>query len=217
MKLIVISSPDKVPDEISIVLELFREGLQYFHVRKPRFTKRDMTEYIEAFPENYRNRLVLHSYHQLAYQYKLAGVHLSRRHRKRGKMYFLQLWFRRIMHPKMIVTRSFHKLTDLTTDKRRYAHVFLSPIFDSISNSSLSAGFSKRALLIIINQSKHDVLALGGVRPENMKTIFELGFAGAAMLGAIWKEDHNPVQVFCEARDSAYEAFKNQRLFLQEN
>ena len=35
MKLIIITSPDFIPDEASIVTELFKAGLDLLHVRKP--------------------------------------------------------------------------------------------------------------------------------------------------------------------------------------
>ena len=35
MKLIIITSPDFIPDEARIVTELFKAGLDLLHVRKP--------------------------------------------------------------------------------------------------------------------------------------------------------------------------------------
>ena len=36
MKLIIITSPDFIPDEARIVTELFKAGLDLLHVRKPK-------------------------------------------------------------------------------------------------------------------------------------------------------------------------------------
>lgn len=191
---------------------MFQLGLEYYHIRKPKFSRREMAQFIEAFPERYRDRLVLHAYHSLAFHYKLGGIHLSRKHRKRGRMYFFRLFMKRLLKPNLVVTRSFHKLTAITSDKRKYTYVFLSPVFDSISNSSLSAGFSKRALAIINREASHNVIALGGVGPEHMKLVKELGFAGAAMLGSLWKEASDPVAEYKKASESAFEASKTARL-----
>jgi thiamine-phosphate pyrophosphorylase len=208
MKLVVISSNDKYDNEVTLVCEMFRRGLALFHVRKPKFSRSDMESYLQAFPPMYHKRIIIHSFHDLAFKYKLAGIHLSRHHRKRGKLYFARLMITRLLNPGLMVTRSFHKLTDLGANKRVYSYVFLSPVFDSISNSTLSAGFSQRALLIMIKASRNEVLAMGGVKPKHLVLAAELGFAGVAMLGGIWNADKDPVSAFQEAHDATRNLFK---------
>ncbi|MGB3464087.1 MAG: hypothetical protein WBA74_02415, partial [Cyclobacteriaceae bacterium] len=85
MKIVVVSSPKDQPDEIVEVIRMFEAGLENFHIRKPRLNRKELTDYIKLFPEKYRDRLVIHSYHGLASGLKLGGIHLSRKHRKRGK------------------------------------------------------------------------------------------------------------------------------------
>jgi len=175
MKLVVVSSPKNHPDEIAEVIKMFDLGLEYFHIRKPRMGKKQLAEYIKQFPMKYRERIVIHSYHGLASKLKLGGIHLSRKHRKRGKFYQLKLSIKQLVNRKMRVTRTFHKLTDVTNDRRKYAYTFLSPVFDSITHSTLSGGFSKRALLVMIPQAKQPVLAMGGVTSDRFEEIKELG------------------------------------------
>ncbi len=74
----------------------------------------------------------------------------------------------------------------------------LSPVFDSISKFGYKAGFNKQELKDGIAAWKsfqkeenrtQKLFALGGVEAENIAELAELGFDGAAVLGAVW---HNP-------------------------
>lgn len=203
MKIIVISSPKEHPNEIVEVIRMFEAGLEHFHIRKPRLNKKQLTEYIKQFPEKYRKNIVIHSYHGLASSLNLGGIHLSRKHRKRGRLYQVRLYFRRKFDRKLLVTRTFHKLTDITNEKRKYSYTFLSPVFDSITHSTLSGGFSKRALLIMIPQAKQPVYALGGVTEERFPEIIDLGFEGAVLLGSVWNSEEAPHIVFKKALAAA--------------
>lgn len=200
LKLVVFSSPVSIENEVQEVLRMFDAGLESFHVRKPHMSKKEMVIFIKQFPKKYRKRIVLHGYHALADQYQLGGIHLSRQHRKRNKFYHFKIWLKKKLYPKMMLTRTFHKLTDITSDKRQYTYAFLSPVFDSVSQSTLSGGFSKRALLIMIPQAKQPIYALGGITTERIKDIAALGFHGAALHGFLWEEsDELPSQKFKKA------------------
>ncbi|MEM9052785.1 MAG: thiamine phosphate synthase [Bacteroidota bacterium] len=199
MKIVVVSSPKEQPNEIVEVIKMFELGLEHFHIRKPKMGRRQLTEYIKQFPERYREQLVIHSYHGLCFSLKLGGIHLSRKHRKRGKLYQFKLFLRRTFGRELVVTRTFHKLTDLTNDRRKYSYTFLSPVFDSITHSTLSGGFSKRALLIMIPQAKQPVFAMGGVSSNRLAAVADLGFEGAVLLGSIWNAKEKPHEVFQRA------------------
>lgn len=203
MKIIVVSSPKDHPNEIVEVIRMFEAGLQHFHIRKPKLNRKQLTEYIKTFPEKYRKRLVIHSYHGLADKLNLGGIHLSRKHRKRGRLYRIRLLLKRKIHRDLLVTRTFHKLTDITNEKRKYSYTFLSPVFDSITHSTLSGGFSKRALLIMIPQARQPVYAMGGVTAERLPEILDLGFEGAVFLGSVWNSEEAPHMVFKKALAAA--------------
>lgn len=209
MEIIVISAPHEEPNEIEEVVRMFDSGLRHFHVRKPRMNKHQLSEYIRRFPEQFRKRMIIHSYHGLADHYKLGGIHLSREHRKRGRFYQLRLWIKRKFNPEMVITRTFHKLTDVTNDRRKYSYAFLSPVFDSVTRSSLAGGFSKRALLIIIPQARQPIYALGGVTTERLHECAEHGFHGAAFHGSVWEGDVPASQTFSEAKIIAREIEQN--------
>ncbi len=199
MEIVVFSTSKDEPSEIGEVIRMFEAGLNTFHIRKPKLSKNQLATYINQFPKKYHDRLILHTYHGLAFQLKLGGIHLTRKHRKRSKFYQFQLWLKRKKLPDFIITRTFHKMTDVTDDKRPYAYAFLSPVFDSVSQSTLAAGFSQRALHIIIPQAKQPIYAMGGVTVKHLKTIYKNGFAGAAFHGSLWEGDSSPSAIFKQA------------------
>jgi thiamine-phosphate pyrophosphorylase len=203
MRIVVMSSPKDEPNEVVEVIRMFEAGLEYFHVRKPRKNRRQLMEYIKDYPPRYHSRLILHSYHGLSSTFELGGIHLSRKHRKRGKIYRFKLFLKRRIKRDMVVTRTFHKLTDLSNDRRTYSYAFLSPVFDSITHSTLSGGFSKRALLMMLPQARQPIYAMGGVTPERLEQVAEYGFQGAVLVGAVWEGEDEPHSVFARTLEIA--------------
>src|SRR5665213_2665373 len=95
MKLILISPSDKNDSEIPFLIKMFENGLPTYHVRKVKYSTRKLRDYLLEVPEKYRNRLVIHSHHELALKFGLKGVYISRSHKKRKKRTWLRmLWFR---------------------------------------------------------------------------------------------------------------------------
>lgn len=203
MILIVMSGSNTVPDEPSKVVQMFKEGLHYYHIRKPRYTQKQLEEYILQFPQEYHKKLILHSHHRLAFRHKLGGIHLSRKHRQRSVGYRIKLWLLRKINPHLVVTRTFQRLTEISTDHRRYTYGFLNPVFDGISTHSLSGDFSPRALGLLLPHSPCPILALGGVTHKNLAEVQRLGFKGAALSGFVWKNS-NPVAAFHLAAEALY-------------
>ena len=69
-------------------------------------------------------------------------------------------------------------------------YLFLSPIFDSISKEGYRSAFTPAVLREAAARGLlgERVAALGGVRPELLPTLRDLGFGGAALLGCIWRD-----------------------------
>ncbi|MBN4051374.1 thiamine phosphate synthase [bacterium AH-315-M05] len=195
MKLIVISSHKKNPSEPEIITQLFKNGLEIFHLRKPRFSQKELEEYLNLIPVEFFKRITIHSYHKLALKYNLRGIHLTRRHRRQKFKLWLKIKYIESQNPNIKITASFHSLESLFEDDRNYDYVFLSPVFDSISKGNYQAKFSGHNLEIILSKTQHNVIALGGVDIDKIDKIKEMNFAGMALHGAIW-ESKDPVEAF---------------------
>lgn len=162
----------------------FPNGLEILHLRKPGASLADIEALIQNIKPEYYNRIVLHDAFELCQKYGLRGVHLNSRN---------SLAPNGVRH----ISRSCHSLEEVTEILSKvdmalaqydYSYVFLSPIFDSISKEGYGAAFSDDTLRQaaksgIINDK---VYALGGVDFSKLEYLEELGFGGAAMLGAAW-------------------------------
>ncbi|HIA37536.1 MAG TPA: thiamine phosphate synthase [Flavobacteriales bacterium] len=206
MKVIVLSTSKKYDDEEQIVSEMFKQGLQYFHLRKPNFSKSAMMNYLDAIPKKYHNRIVLHSKHSLAKTYNVKGIHLTKKHRQRVLRTWWQIKQIKSNKPNLIITTSFHSLETITGNKNNYNYVFLSPVFDSISKKNYQGKFNDSNLKLVLDNLKTKVIALGGVDITTIKEVQEMGFDGMGFLGGIWKST-NPLAQFinvkkeCERRN----------------
>ena len=200
MKFIVISSSSIHKGETELVSELFDNGLEIFHLRKPRVEKAKMKAYLDEIPNKYYDRIVLHSNYSLAASYKLGGIHLSRRtRRKKLRTWFEVMWLK-MRHSAIRISTSFHSIETLSKSGTKYEYVFLSPIFNSISKDKAQAKFVGPNLSAVFDNSAQKVIALGGIEASKIEEVGQMGFSGAAALGAIWSSD-NPVQTFLEINE----------------
>lgn len=196
MKIILISNTSDIDNEHLILQQLFEAGLEHFHIRKPKYSTARLKKYLDKIDRKYRNRVVIHTHHELAVPYNLKGIHLTNRHRKSR---FLQTWFMlkyiKFRKPDIQITTSFHVISSLLRYNPEYAYIFLSPIFDSISKVGYKNTFSEATLKEGLAKTKFQVIAMGGVKYEVMEKVKEFGFHGFALLGGIWNNP-DPVAEF---------------------
>lgn len=187
MELIIISNENSIDNEISIVIDLFNQGLELFHINKPNFCEDEMEQYILSIPEEYWDYLVLHQHYELAYKYELFGVHC------RADNEDLNHAFK---------SSSCNTIKDLQQIKNLLANfVLLGPVFDSISNPKQKSSFTKEELTKLLAKPRQNgIFAYGGVNEHNVEHCAQLGFEGVALQGAIWESKH-PISVFKNVRD----------------
>lgn len=184
MKLIVISNPTNFKNEHEILCSLFLSGLEYFHLRKPDFSKEEMENFLKEISPKYFNRIVLHSHHDLVERYNLYGKHISSNHIE-------------LKGDSQYISTSFHSLEEIENCKEKYDYVFLSPIFDSISKQHYPSNFDKKELaqFLIQHPKTVDIIALGGINKNTIYDAMKIGFDGVAVLGGLWISN-NPIETF---------------------
>jgi thiamine-phosphate pyrophosphorylase len=176
MKVIVITSEKFLEKEEQALNMLFESGLEILHLRKPGSEKTEFEDLLRKISEQYHSRIVIHDHFSLTEEYDLKGVHLNRRNPVyEGNKH-------------LSVSCSCHTLGEVSECKK-YDYLFLSPIFDSISKSGYTSGFSDNDLLKAAGEGIIDskVVALGGVDASNIGNLKSYGFGGAAVLGILWK------------------------------
>jgi|LauGreDrversion4_2_1035121.scaffolds.fasta_scaffold391548_2 thiamine-phosphate pyrophosphorylase len=189
MELILVSDFSPIVNEHQLLNQLFSNGLEVFHLRKRDYTLQQMMDYIQAIPAEFHPRIVIHSHFQLLSYFNLKGVHFN-------KQYTLQ-HFKNEASEDLYnlvslkhISLSVHSLNDILKLDREYNYVFISPVFDSISNRGYNAKIKIKTFqkFLETRNRKVKVIALGGIKEENIPLAFATGFDGVAMLGYIWNE-----------------------------
>lgn len=196
MKLIVISSSRLLENEAEMVTKLFEAGLETFHLRKLKISTRKMQEFIGQIPDFYHNRIFLHSHHNLTFKFNLGGIHLTSSHRKKEKRNWIFLRLMKLKNSNFKITTSIKTIGHLldSEDDKKYAYVFLSPVFDS-ENSRFQSGFTEHSLRSALSKTTYKVIARGGVDVSSIEKAKKLGFDGLAFYSSIWKSK-KPVEEF---------------------
>ena len=182
---IVITKPEMFPGEAEVVNTLFANGMQRLHLRKPGASEQEMAEWIGQIDLPFRQKIIVHDHHRLLRTMGLGGIHLNARNPE------APAWFsaERQKRGSVTLSRSCHSLEEIAQWKGVCDYLFLSPIFDSISKGGYTSAFTRETLL----QAYHDglfskpVYALGGVSADNIRSIYDYGFAGAAVIGSLWQ------------------------------
>lgn len=178
MKLIAMTTPTFFVEEDQIITALFEEGLDILHLRKPETPPMYSERLLTLIPQKYHKRIVVHDHFYLQEEFGLMGIHLNERNPNEPHDYSGHL------------TSSCQTLEEVKVKKRFYDYVLLFPVFDGISPSAMPAGFTLDELKAAEKSHVIDshVMALGGVREQNIRTVKKLGFGGAVLLGDLWNQ-----------------------------
>ena len=177
MRIIVITSPEFIPGEVSLINTLMEGGVWRMHIRKPQASLEEVRQLIQGIDSRWHERLSLHDHYELAMEYG-CGIHLNARNPQPPGGW------------QGMVSASCHSIEEVEEKKGMCDYVFLSPIFNSISKQGYAAAFSEEqlreaSLTGIIDKR---VMALGGVTPKRLPEIESRGFGGAAFLGHVWNQ-----------------------------
>jgi thiamine-phosphate pyrophosphorylase len=191
MRIVVISPESADPREVPAMEGFFAAGLERYHVRKPSWTAQELEEWLRGLPVEWRSRIVIHQHHGLASVLGLGGRHeRGDSQRAEGQ------------------SRSCHDLVALRRYLRSFAQVMFGPVFASLTKAGYGPApdFPWNELQGVLKardeRATATVLAIGGVTAGRLGRCAELGFDGAAVMGAVWSEA-DPVRAFAEITEAA--------------
>ena len=99
-----------------------------------------------------------------------------------------------------ILSTSIHSL-DEADGLVDFDYAFFGPLFDSISKPGYKgkdlAGFKLPGHL------KTKLVALGGITPDNITQVFDMGFDKAAILGSLWNNPSQALSIFKQISKNA--------------
>ena len=183
--MIVFSNPIALRDEIDIIHSLFEDGLDLFHVRKPGYSLAEMQQFLQQIKSDYREKLALHTHHQLADDFGINRIHFSEKDRKHANEFPA-----RFSKPCRYKSTSTHSIHDFNTLENHFDYAFLSPVFPSISKQNYLPNTNLVEAIKSRTNFKTKVIALGGITSENITKTLESGFDDVALLGTIWNNEN---------------------------
>lgn len=193
MKLILISNPTDLNEEIETIHSLFENGLECFHLRKPEKNEKRLEEFLRKINPKFYKRIVIHSHYHFLSKYNLKGMHIPEALINEDKIKELQ---NAVKKRGLSVSTSVHSF-DAVYQCKSYDYIFLSPVFDSISKQGYSSKIDLNTFIQKMETSSFPtkVIGLGGVSKENITLLSDAGFDGAALLGSIWLKENKEERV----------------------
>ncbi|HVD97618.1 MAG TPA: thiamine phosphate synthase [Cytophagaceae bacterium] len=197
MKLFVITHPQEVEQEAEKLTQLFREGLEVLHFRKPGWSLVAYEALLKKIPPGYYKRIVIHSHFNLIEKYNLKGIHFSGQHLSSSAETQIKEMIKLAMRRNLTVSGSMHSFHEIEENKIKFDYVFLSPLFNSISKEGYHSMFELKEVKDFLSHytGSTKIIALGGIDETNIQLVADCGFSGAALLGAVWNEE-NGVEKF---------------------
>lgn len=177
MRAIVITSEKIFADEYMYIKVMLDYGIDNIHIRKPFEDTNNIRLLLDCIDKEYHNRLTLNGNFQLLEIYKnIKAIHVNSRNHNIPKSFNGR------------VSYSCHSLKEIKDKKEKFDYMFLSPVYDSISKTGYRANFSYNELKRANEEGIIDnkIFALGGVTPEKIPELKELGFGGVVFMGYIW-------------------------------
>jgi thiamine-phosphate pyrophosphorylase len=189
MKLVVITPSRDVTDEHTLVTKMFESGLNTLHLRKPRFSTRQMSDYIRQIPAHFHNRIVIHSHHKLALKFRLRGIHLSRAHLSDNWRYWFTRMRLRLKFEKTCKSRSYSLMQQVyNTEQHTFDYYLIGTMFNNMTNE-LYSGFYADGVIAANKNSGKKLVARGGTSAATIGRAIGYGFYGIAFNSYIWNAD----------------------------
>ncbi|MDH5036461.1 MULTISPECIES: thiamine phosphate synthase [Chryseobacterium] len=181
-----------VPNETDFINQMFQEGLDLLHIRKPWISRNEMIEFITQIDESFYTQLVLHTYYDLGKEFTISRFHFREIDRQE-EMY-------KSFAKENTISTSVHDIKTYNTLEKEWEYAFISPFFPSISKKGYGLNSTIKEEIKHRNNPDVKLIALGGIHQDNIHEVFDSDADGAALLGAIW-ESEEPLKVFKKCRN----------------
>lgn len=207
MKIVLITSGKRFKNESLLINKLFDNGLECLHIRKPGLKLSGYEEFLNKINSKYHNRIIIHEHFNLIKNFELKGAHLSSRKIGNPILSFFKYFFLKFKYSNISFSTSFYKLEKLYNRTKKFDYVFISPVFNSISNNGYYAAFDELDVRNVLKQTTINVVARGGINLKNAIKAYKMGFYGVAPQSQIWNSS-DPVEEFLQFKSKLEQYIK---------
>lgn len=198
MKITVYTSPNSYPKEAQWLNEMLLSGLDYLHVYKPNWNKKQVVQLLDEIDFDFYNRIIVHAFTDIADDQPVHGFHFSQKFLNSMKRPQALLKMNELESYGHKLSMSVHDFNEYDTDFFDYAQrIIFSPVYPSLSKENhkpIKEVSSYRPF--IQSHTEKEFVALGGVTIEKLEELSAIGFNSAAFLGYIWQEGDDPLAQF---------------------
>lgn len=177
-------------------------GVQLVQLREKQASTREFLELARALRGLLQPRkvpLVINDRVDIALAVEAAGVHL-------GQTDMPPAEARRLLGPRALIGLSVESLDDaFAAEGEEVDYLGLSPIFSTPTKSELNHSLGLEGIREIRSQSRHPLIAIGGIHVGNAAQVKAAGAHGIAVVSAI-----------CSAEDPCHSAAELSRLLVDE-
>lgn len=189
MEIVAITSSKSITNESSLIISLFESGVNTLHLRKPKHSRNEIEQILNAVPKKFHNRIIIHKRPELVFKFNLKGIHLTKERREKSfKNWLYRLKFK-LRNPKLLFTTTFGSIESLAENTNTFDYIFFGPVFTEKTHYSLSEESGINVLKNAIESSGQKVYAMGGIEQERFELLRKAGFSGVVLPKSIWKEE----------------------------
>ncbi|KFF09499.1 thiamine phosphate synthase [Chryseobacterium luteum] len=189
--ILVVTPETIVRNETEIINQMFQEGLDLLHIRKPMLNREEIALFLSRIDENFYPQLVLHGYYDLGKDHDIFRFHFREDDRNTG--------IYKSHAEQGVLSTSVHTIETYNALGKEWEYTFISPVFPSISKKGYGEESTVMEEMKQRNNPDVKLIALGGINENNINRVFENGADGAALLGAVWENDQ-PLIAFKKCR-----------------
>lgn len=182
----VVSTGRQQVQEVAHIIAEIHPFIDYFHIREKQKTARELYDFITMLTKKGvpRSKLIMNDRVDVALLAKTAGVQLA--------YHSLDAKEVKEKFPELMVGRSVHSSDEMKDCANRVDYVIYGHIYSTASKPGIEPrGVDE--LKKICMESEIPVIAIGGIKPDNVKEVIRAGASGIAVMSGIL-EATNPLQ-----------------------
>lgn len=189
MKTIIYTCPENIINEVDILQQALELGVDYLRLYKPKQTLKQKKEVLAKIDKSFLPKIIVDEFELFNANPTIGALHFFEGTIKYSK--FFDIFKDVVDKSPSFSSASCHTISQAKRYRSDFTFLMFSPIFDTNSKNKSTRKLNLEVLkeYFSLKKSKSINFALGGITPNNISNIKEVGFDGVAAMGYIWKKD----------------------------